>query len=190
MIQNIIFIILLIILLFFLSNEKNIDNIISKKYVKFLFILTIIYFIYQNYNIILLVVAILIFIFLNVNVKEKFLNNKYLNNYENFKNLLSEFFENNNLNFNNIKNSKIENFSDKNYDFKPFNKNEGKNKIQDKLNSDIPIDISDILKETSILNDEFNKDINTNKNIEPFKEEVVKLKDLYENIKMEIKKLS
>jgi hypothetical protein len=187
MIQNIIFIILLIILLFFLSNEKNIDNIISKKYVKFLFILAIIYFIYQNYNIILLVVAILIFIFLNVNVKEKFLNNKYLNNLENFKSLINEFFENNNLN---KTNSKIENFSDKNYDFKPFNKIEEKNKIPDKLNTDMPIDISDILKETSILNDEFNKDLDTNKNIEPFKEEVVKLKDLYENIKMEIKKLS
>lgn len=190
MIQNVIIIILLILLLFFLSNEKNIDDIISKKYVKFIFILAIIYFVYQNYNIILLVVAILIFIFLNVDIKEKFLNNKYLNNIDNFKNLINEFINSDFLS----RNKKIEKFSDqtnKDYDFKPFNKiEEKKNTNSSKINNGNSINILDILNESSKLNDEFNKDINNSKNIEPFKEEVTKLKDLYENIKMEIKKLS
>jgi hypothetical protein len=189
MIQNIILIILLILLLFFLSNEKNINDIISKNYVKFIFIIAIIYFVYQNYNIVLLVVAILIFIFVNVDLKEKFLNNKYLNNIDYFKNLINEFVNNNSLSKKNIE--KFSDQTNKNYDFKPFNKVEEKKKDNsDKINNSIPIDISDIVKESTKLFDELNNDISNNKNIEPFKEQVTNLKELYENIKMEIKKLS
>ena len=120
----------------------------------------------------MLVIFLLIIIFLNINIKEKF-NNKYLKNYENFKNLIIEYFNDENNKkpkekfSNNIDKTNIDKTNiDKSYDFTPF-VNEDKNK-------DINIDS---LKEK-----------NENK-IEPFKTEVLKLKDLYENIKLEITKL-
>jgi hypothetical protein len=121
MIQNIILIILIIILIFFVSNNKKINELISKKYIKYLFILLIIYFIYKNYNLTILCIFLLIILFLNMDFQEKIINNKYL-------------------------------------------KNLG----------------VDYLKESFL---------NNNEKIEPFKTEVLKLKDLYENIKLQINKL-
>ena len=150
-----------------MSNEKKINDLISKKYIKYLFILLIIYFIYQNYNFVILVIFLLIIIFLNINIQEKFNNNKYLKNYENFKNLITEYF--NDISNKKSKEKSKEKFSnntvDKSYDFIPF------------VNEDKNININ---KEEKIENE--NK-------IEPFKTEVLKLKDLYENIKLEITKL-
>ena len=132
MLQNIILIILIIILLFFISNEKKINDLISKKYIKYLFILLIIYFIYQKYNFTIFVVLLLILIFLNVDVKDKIANNKFIPDYNGFKNLILESFS---------------------------------NETSEKSNS------------------------TNNQQIEPFKEKITKIKDLYENIKLEIKKL-
>jgi hypothetical protein len=140
-----------------MSNEKKLNDIISKKYIKYLFILLIIYFIYQNYNFTLLVIILLIIILFNVDIKEKFVNN-YFMKYENFKNLLTEYFKDSN-----------EKFSNKSYDITPFT---------DNIDTNI------------IRNIDENENENKNKNkIEPFKTEVLKLKDLYENIKMELTKL-
>ena len=164
MIQNIILIVLIILLLFFMSNEKKINDLISKKYIKYSFILLIIYFIYQNYNFALLVIFLLIIIFLNINIKEKF-NNKYLKNYENFKNLIIEYF-----NDDGNKKSK-EKFS--NNTTKPI---------------DTSYDFTPCVDEDKNINIDSVEEKNENK-IEPFKTEVLKLKDLYENIKLEITKL-
>ena len=162
MIQNIIFITLIIIVFFFVSNEEKLNNIISKKNIKFLLILLIIYFVYQNYNIILLIIAILIFIFLNIE------NNKYLNfnKLESFKIKALEYYKEWNIK---------EKFSNKLlYEVKPYI-HENKNKSNKE----------NITNNTNNINN-----TNKKKTIEPFKEEVTKLKDLYENIKNEIKKLS
>lgn len=165
MIQNIILIILIILLLFFMSNEKKINDLISKKYIKYLFILLIIYFIYQNYNFTLLVIFLLIIIFLNINIKEKFNNNKYLKNYENFKNLILEYFN-----------------------------DEGNKKSKEKFSNNIDKPIDTSYDFTPCVDEDKNKNIdsteekNENK-IEPFKTEVLKLKELYDNIKLEITKL-
>lgn len=134
-----------------MSNERKINDYISKKYMKYLVLLLIIYFIYQNYNIILLIILILIFIFLNIE------NNKHLIHYEKFKNIIIEY---------------INNFD------KPQTKKE---KFLNKETFVNPFPEKEIL--------ESNIEEKEKQNIEPFKEEVTKLKDLYENIKLEINRL-
>jgi hypothetical protein len=171
MIHNIILIVLIILILFFISDEKKINDLISKKYIKHLFILLIIYFIYQNYNFSILVIFLLIIIFLNINIQEKFIFKKYLKNYENFKKIIIEYFndmetkESKESFLNNVdKINNINKLNDNSYDFTPF------------------------VKEDININIDLKKENNENK-IEPFKTEVLKLKDLYENIKLEITKL-
>ncbi len=146
MFQNIILIVLLILLFFFISNEKKINEITNKDSIKYLFLLVIIYFIYQNYNLVLLIAAILILIFFNMDFKEKFLNNKYLS-------FIKENFTNN-----------IDSSNTNNENTLPlFNK---------------------LFSDENLNNNE--KKINK---IEPFKDNVTNIKDLFDNIKMEIKKL-
>ena len=150
---NILFIVFIILLFFFISNEKKIDEVISKKYVKYVLLLCIIYFIYQNYNFGILVLAILIFVLLNTNLKNKVINNKYLETFGQYKNFIYETFSSDILDT---------------YDIKPYK----------------AVVIKDNEEETVKIND------NTNINqTEPFKNEVLKLKDLYDNVKMEIEKL-
>ena len=150
MFQNIILIVLLIILFFFISNEKKINEITNKDSIKYLFLLVIIYFIYQNYNLVLLIAAILILIFFNMDFKEKFLNNKYLSF---------------------IKENFIEYDLKKNKSSSLFNKFFGKENNKE------------------LFSGENNNDNEKSNKIEPFKDNVANIKDLFENIKMEIKKL-
>ena len=121
--------------------------------------LIIIYFVYQNYNFTVLAIALLILVFLNVDVKDKILNNKYLVNYEGFKNIVIDYY-------NNFKRETFSNNNEsdqiKDYDFIPQSINENSDEVENEKKIEV----------------------------EPFKDEVVKLKDLYENIKMEIKKLA
>lgn len=153
MIQNIILIILIILLFFFISNEKKLNDLFTKKYIKYLFILLIIYFIYQQYNLSILVIALLIVIGMNVDLKNKF------SNYENYKNIIVEYYNN----------FSKEHFSDRDdYNVKPYKATEESKESKE----------SNEISET-----------NKSESIEPFKTEVIKLKDLYENIKLEIKKL-
>jgi len=160
MIHNIILIILIILLFFFISNEKKINDLISKKYIKYLILLIIVYFIYQKYNFVLLVITILVIILMNIDIKDKILNNKYLKNYETFKNLIIDYHK--------------EMFSNKDsFDFEPYVKE--KNSSEDSKHDKI--------------NENENENENNKKKIEPFKTEITKLKDLYENIKLEIKKI-
>lgn len=106
-----------------MSHEKKLNEVTSNNSIKYLFLLVIIYFIYQNYNLVILIIAILIFMFFNIDFKERFLNNKYISFIkENFSNYI------------------VENLDNK-------------------------------------------------EKIEPFKDNVMDIKNLFENIKMEIKKM-
>jgi hypothetical protein len=164
MIQNIILLSIIIILLFFVSNERKINEIINKKHIKYLFLLIIIYFIYQNYNLVLLIIAVLIFLYFNIDSKERFLNNKYLLK-------LKESIENFTTEENTIKYKKNINIDINN----DINNNNIKNKNENKMN---------------MLGGEGGYDSNNKNNIEPFREDVKKIRDLFENIKMEVKKLT
>jgi hypothetical protein len=142
------------------SNEIKINDLISKKYIKYLILLIIVYFIYQKYNFVLLAITILVIICMNIDIKDKILNNKYLTNYETFKNLIIDYHK--------------EIFSNKeSFDFEPYTKEQ--NNSEHRQNSEI--------------NEIQNENETNKKNIEPFKTEITKLKDLYENIKLEIKKI-
>jgi len=131
MIHNVILISLIIILIFFMSNETKINDVIMRNYIKYLLPLFIIYFVYQNYNLSILVVVLLIIVFLNMNIGDKLNNNSY---------------------FTKIK----ENFSN------VYNTNK------------LSFDLSG--------NDE-------DKKTEPFKNEVLNIKELYENIRNEMNQL-
>lgn len=175
MINNIILITLIIIIFFFISNDKKISDLITSKNIKYLLLLIIIYFVYQNYNIILLLILILLFIFLNIE------NNKYIDKYESFKILImdyiNKFDKSTKVNKHNKSNTKVNNIDNK------------LNNIEEKFTNDIKLEDYDFnpvtLENIDILKENEDKNIT----IEPFKEEVTKLKDLYENIKLEIKKL-
>ena len=146
MLMNIILIILIIIVLFFTSNEEKVNDLVSKKHIKYLLLLLIIYFVYQNYSILILVIAIMLFIFVNMS------KNKYMDYYENFKNLIKEYYQDRKKKFLN----------------------------ETSLNGE---------STTSTLNESFTNENKSKNKIEPFREEVTKLKELYDNIKSEIKKL-
>jgi len=176
MIQNIFSITLVIILFFLISNEKKIDQIIHKKYMKYLLLLLIIYFIYQNYNFGIFVLIIIVFILFNTDIKKKIEKNKYLN-LEQYKDLAKEYFSN--MNDNNF------------YDIKPYKEddNRNKNNISSASSSNPSSGSSSIIVNNSTNNISNNQNNSNKKVIEPFKEEVEKLKEMYDNIKLEISKL-
>ena len=154
-------------LIFFLSNEEKINDLVSKKYTKYLFILLIVYFIYQNYNFTIIALVIIILIFLNVDIKEKFENNSYLTNFniDNFKKIGLDYYKLFNSEVKKNKKVSKELFENNNnsYDFNPF--------IEEKIN--------------------INKDSEEGKpNLEPFKNSISEIKELYNNIKEQINKLN
>jgi len=159
MIQNIFLIVLVIILFFLISNEKKIDQIINKKYIKYLLLLLIIYFIYQNYNFGIFIAILIIFIFFNTDIKKKFENNKYLD-LEQYSDIAKEYFSN----FENDNSNSSKDIPKSSYEVKPYKEYENK-------------------KSDNII------DSSSKKEIEPFKNEVLKLKEMYDMIKMEIKKI-
>jgi hypothetical protein len=123
-----------------MSNEKSINRYFTKQYVKYLFILLIVYFVYQNYNLVILSVILLLIFLMNTNSKT------------NIREKIVDYFH--------IFKEKFSNMQDMDYDFKPF---------------------TEVEKSTNHSNSE--------KKIQPFKEEVLKIKEMYENIKLEINKL-
>lgn len=172
MYENIIYIIFIIILLFFISNEEKINSFFSKKYFKILFILLIIYFVYEKYNLLYLMILLLIIMILNIDWN-RFKNNKYLKNsfvtpeyckyaYKQFINGFTENF---------ISDSNNSPRTDQSPILSQFNVVDFANEIK-------------TLKKKSELLDE-----NTPQKIEPFKENVENIKELYDNIQNEINKL-
>ena len=159
-----------------MSNEKKLNDFISKKYIKYLFLLIIIFFIYQKYNLLILVTILFFFVLFNIDFKKKLKNTELLDKYneckKKFINFLKDFKETL-IGEENMK----EKFSNNSYDVIPYEK-----------------DILEIEKE--LIKDE-KKDIEKieeleeleKKENEPFKKEVNEIKELYENIKMEINRL-
>ena len=161
MYQKIIVVLLIIFLIFFISNDDKMNKYSQNKNFQYLFLIFMIFCLYNNVNILFLIIIFLIFIYFNTNLKHKLKNNNIISNFYN-----GSLFE-----------TFIENFDDdqsnnKNYEIKPY--------IQEN-NNDEKEDIS-IKKESTTLND-------TKEIIEPFKLSIQEIRELYDNIKLEINKL-
>jgi len=143
-----------------MSNETKIDDIIMRNYIKYLLPLFIIYFVYQNYNLSIIVVILLAIVFFNMNVGNKLNNNIYFNK------IKEGFNKYTNIeNFSNIKHfSNIENFSNI--------KNFSNTYNLDNLSFDLK------------------KEDEEDQKHEPFKNEVMNIRELYNNIRSEINNLT
>ena len=199
MIKNIFFISIIILLFFFISSEEKINDITTKKYMKFLFLLVIIYFVYQNYNFEILLILFIIFIFFNLDlskIKNKFSKNQNQEqnideNLENNKPFFKKFFNSELFkNYKSFKSTIYDYFKNReHFNFEPYQekkdvkeqKNNSSNGPSGKLESLISSpSLSPILS------------LGTPEKIEntaPFKEDIKKIRDMYENIKMEINKI-
>jgi hypothetical protein len=171
MLKNIVIILLIIILLFFISNDEKVNNFISKKYFQYLFILLIVFFIYKDMNLFVILVLVIIFVAtnLNLNLKDKMTNMaKYLdiNIQENFidrKDCVKKVYE-----------KKIEDNTDM-------------NKVDEKTDFNITPYIADQNPET---NSTLKKDDDSDSDVRPFRLKVEEIKELYQNIKEQINNLS
>ena len=160
MYQKIIVVLLIIFLIFFISNDDKMNKYSQNKNFQYLFLIFMIFCLYNNVNILFLIIIFLIFIYFNTNLKHKLKNNNIISNFYN-----GSLFE-----------TFIENFDDdqsnnKNYEIKPYiqeNNNDEKDNIT--------------IKKESTLND-------TKEIIEPFKLSIEEIRELYDNIKLEINKL-
>ena len=170
----------------------------------YLLLLLIIYFVYQNYNFALLFILFGIFIFFNIdisklknifnsnsNIKEnsnepadidnksflsKFFNSELFKNYQTFKNTIYDKFKNK------------EHFTFEPYQEKSDNKNKNK-KENNTINNEPTGKLESLISSPSLspilsLGTTQNTD-----NKGPFKEDIKKIKEMYENIKMEINKI-
>jgi predicted membrane protein len=197
MMQNIFFISIIILLFFFISSEEKINDITTKKYMKFLFLLIIIYFVYQNYNFAILLILFGIFIFFNLDlnkIKTKFSKNQEENideNLENNKPFFTKFFNSELFkNYQSFKSTIYDYFKNReHFNFEPYQekkdvkeqKNNSSNEPSGKLESLISSpSLSPILSLGTPAKTE---------NTAPFKEDIKKIRDMYENIKMEINKI-
>jgi hypothetical protein len=161
-----------------MSNEKKLNDFISKKYIKYLFLLVIIYFIYQKYNLLFLVSILFLIVLFNIDFKDKLKDNDVLDKYLIYKkyiiDFLKEFKETLIGDEKNIKKNKesFSNMDNESYNVKPWREKEG-----------------GIMSDSGIYN---SNEISTDKKeseTSPFNKEVNEIKELYENIKMEINRL-
>ena len=184
--RNIILVILLIFIIFFGSNLEFLNNFYDKKYTSFLIILIIIYSIYINFDLVYLVLALVIIIILNSNLSNmlieknsyiKYIKNKFGNYFgdsENFKNK-----DDNKLDtLRNIEKS-INDLKNDNFDFKPYQTKEEKkeevNNVIEKKEDEYNININNLQKNEN------------KKEIEPFKESVVNLRNAFQEIENNFK---
>jgi hypothetical protein len=200
MMQNIFFISIIILLFFFISSEEKINDITTKKYMKFLFLLIIIYFVYQNYNFAILLILFSIFIFLNLDlskIKNKFNENQEQNineNLENNKPFFTKFFNSELFkNYQSFKNTIYDYFKNReHFNFEPYQekkdvkdvknvKNNSSNEPSGKLESLILSPSLSPILSLGVPEKTENK--------APFKEDIKKIREMYENIKMEINKI-
>jgi hypothetical protein len=170
MYQKIIVVLLIIFLIFFISNDDKMNKYSQNKNFQYLFLIFMIFCLYNNVNVLFLIIIFLIFIYFNTNLKHKLKNNNIISNFYN-----GSLFE-----------TFIENFDDdqsnnKNYEIKPYiqeNNNDEKNEKDKKED----ITIKKEPNQSSTLND-------TKEIIEPFKLSIQEIRELYDNIKLEINKL-
>ena len=170
MYQKIIVVLLIIFLIFFISNDDKMNKYSQNKNFQYLFLIFMIFCLYNNVNVLFLIIIFLIFIYFNTNLKHKLKNNNIISNFYN-----GSLFE-----------TFIENFDDeqsnnKNYEIKPYiqeNNNDEKNEKED---ISIKKESNESFSNTT-LND-------TKEIIEPFKLSIQEIRELYDNIKLEINKL-
>lgn len=169
MLKNIVIILLIIILLFFISNDKKVNNFISKKYFQYLFILLIVFFIYKDMNLFVILVLVIIFVAtnLNLNLKDKMTNMaKYLDI-----NIQENFID-----------KKVD---DKKVDDRKVDGNIDINKVDEKNDFDITPYVVDKNLENHTTPQKDDSD-----DVTPFKLKVEEIKELYQNIKAQINNLS
>lgn len=135
---------------------------------------------YNNVNVLFLIIIFLIFIYFNTNLKHKLKNNNIISNF--YSGSLFETF--------------IENFDDgtnNSYEIKPYIEENIFKEKEESLNNDEKEDktIKNEYKQSKEYNESSNNSLlNDNKEIiEPFKLSVKEIKDLYDSIKLEINKL-
>ena len=188
--RNIILVILLIFIIFFGSNLEFLNNFYDKKYTSFLIILIIIYSIYINFDLVYLVLALVIIIILNSNLSNmlieknsyiKYIKNKFGNYFgdsENFKNKDNKKDDNKLDTLRNIEKS-INDLKNDNFDFKPYQTKEEKkeevNNVIEKKEDEYNININNLQKNEN------------KKEIEPFKESVVNLRNAFQEIENNFK---
>jgi hypothetical protein len=164
MYQKIVVVLLIIFLIFFISNDDKMNKYSQNKNFQYLFIIFMIFCLYNNVNVLFLIIIFLIFIYFNTNLKHKLKNNQIISNF--YSGSLFETF--------------IENFDDdqtnNNYEIKPY--------VQEKEES-----LNDDEKEDKNIKKEYKESSTLNDKKEPFKLNVQEIKELYDNIKLEINKL-
>ena len=148
----------------------------QNKNFQYLFLIFMIFCLYNNVNVLFLIIIFLIFIYFNTNLKHKLKNNKIISNFYNGS-LFETFVEN----FDNGS----DNGPDNAYEIEPY--------IQEKNNNDKKEEVLKNEKENDSDNNSAssnNPTLNDKKEIiEPFKLSVKEIKELYDNIKLEINKL-
>jgi hypothetical protein len=175
MYQKIIVVLLIILLIFFISNDDKMNKYSQNKNFQYLFLIFMIFCLYNNVNVLFLIIIFLIFIYFNTNLKHKLKNNKIISNFYNGS-LFETFVEN----FDNGS----DNVPDNAYEIEPYiqeNNNDEKEEVL-KNQKENDSDNNSVSSNNSTLNDK--KEI-----IEPFKLSVKEIKELYDNIKLEINKL-
>jgi hypothetical protein len=196
MIQNIFYISIIILLFFFISSEEKINDITTKKNMKFLFLLVIIYFVYQNYNFAILFILLGIFISFNIDFKKvqnilnstdnsdsslevntqpfysKFFNSELFKNYQTFKNTIYDYFKNK-----------------EHFTFEPYEKNNDKNKKENNSSSEPVGKLESLISSPSLSPILSLGNLENSENKGPFKEDIKKIREMYENVKMEINKI-
>lgn len=180
MYQKIVIVLLILFLIFFISNDDKMNKYSQNKNFQYLFLIFMIFCLYNNVNVLFLIIIFLVFIYFNTNLKNKIRNNKIISNFYN-----GSLFE-----------TFIENFDDgthDSYEIKPYieEKNENNQDNEDNKNNEDNKKKEDFLnnyeKEDKKSN---NSTLNNNKEIiEPFKLSVEEIKELYNNIKLEINNL-
>jgi len=181
MLNKIAIVLLIIFLIFFLSNDKKMSIYTEKKNFKYLFIIFIFFCIYNDVNVLFIIIITLGFLYYNSNLYEKLKHNKILGStIEKFANEYDFVPYNNNDNDNNDNNDNNNNDVN-NPDINKFNIEKYKNS-DEKINKDINEDNID--NENNKIND--NK---KNNEIEPFKLSVQEIKEMYDNIKLQLEKM-
>ena len=155
--------------MFFLSNDTKLSLYTTKNNFKYLFIIFLFFCIYNDVNIMFLIIVTLVFLYFNSNLYHKLKKNK----------LLGET---------------IEKFVG-DYDVVPYVKeedNDNNNMDNKNIISENFKDIKELNKNNDIKDENITGEIDKNKNesIEPFKLSVQEIKEMYDNIKLQLDKMN
>ena len=161
--KNIILIILVFMLLFILSDDPKFNEFIEKRKINIFILLILIYFVYADFPLILIVIGLVIFIGLNPSFYKKYiLENKILKKYN-----IQEYFENHE--------DQNKTIYENSYDIKPYSNDKllSMESLENKIEENNEIDTS---KKEIIENNEIKEEKM------PFKKNVQDLREQFESI--------